>query len=276
MSSWATGDRPITIAILAMGGEGGGVLADWIVNLGERAGYVSQNTSVAGVAQRTGATVYYVELYPPKPGREGDVLREPVLSLFPTPGEVDVVIASELMEAGRAIQRGFATPDRTTLIASTNRVYAMDEKRALADGRVDSNALLEACQISARRFIGADFMQLAVEARSVISASLFGALAGSGALDFPESILRTQFARAARGWQLRSRPSSLGLPQRAFRHRLRHRRRSRRARLPSTSGGGRSTLPRKRRPKLSAGASRSVIRPNLSDPNSVGTRNGLG
>lgn len=185
MSAWNAGRRPITIAILAMGGEGGGVLADWIVAVGERAGYVSQNTSVAGVAQRTGATVYYVEMYPPtEASASANVRSEPVLSLFPTPGEVDIVIASELMEAGRSIQRGFVTPDRTTLIASTNRVYSMDERLALGDGRVDSNTLLEAAHAGARRFIGADFMQLANDARSVISASLFGALAGSGELPF--------------------------------------------------------------------------------------------
>ena len=57
---------------------------------------------------------------------------------MPVPGELDIVLASELMEAGRAIQRGLVTPDRTTLIASTNRVYSMTEKTAIADGRVDA------------------------------------------------------------------------------------------------------------------------------------------
>ena len=61
--------QPIKIAILAMGGEGGGVLADWIVDLGEHNGYLAQTTSVPGVAQRTGATIYYVELYPARAGR---------------------------------------------------------------------------------------------------------------------------------------------------------------------------------------------------------------
>ena len=56
--------QSIKIAILAMGGEGGGVLADWIVDLGEHNGYIPQTTSVPGVAQRTGATIYYVELFP--------------------------------------------------------------------------------------------------------------------------------------------------------------------------------------------------------------------
>src|SRR4051794_31209254 len=108
-------DRPraITIAILAMGGEGGGVLADWIVDLAEHSGYCAQTTSVPGVAQRTGSTIYYLEIFPEAPARAAGKL--PVLALMPVPGEVDIVIASELMEAGRAIQRGLVTPDRTTL-----------------------------------------------------------------------------------------------------------------------------------------------------------------
>lgn len=119
--------RPLTMAILAMGGEGGGVLADWVVAVAESNSYFAQNTSVAGVAQRTGATVYYVEMLPRR--GEDPHQREPILSTMPTPGQVDIVVASELMESGRAIQRGFCTPDRTTLIASTNRVYSMPELR---------------------------------------------------------------------------------------------------------------------------------------------------
>jgi indolepyruvate ferredoxin oxidoreductase beta subunit len=61
--------KPIKIAILAMGGEGGGVLADWIVDLAEHNGYLAQTTSVPGVAQRTGATIYYVEAVPACRGR---------------------------------------------------------------------------------------------------------------------------------------------------------------------------------------------------------------
>ena len=92
MSSWTSGARPLTIAILALGGEGGGVLSDWIVAAAQGAGLIAQNTSVAGVAQRTGATVYYVELFPGSAARpDGSVRDEPIMSIFPTPGEVDVV-----------------------------------------------------------------------------------------------------------------------------------------------------------------------------------------
>ncbi|GAA1851926.1 indolepyruvate oxidoreductase subunit beta family protein [Pseudonocardia alni subsp. carboxydivorans] len=195
--SWYTGTRPITLAILAMGGEGGGVLADWVVAVAEAAGYHAQTTSVAGVAQRTGATVYYAELHPPVPGTDsadGAGRAEPVLSVFPTPGEVDVVVASELMECGRAVQRGFATPDRTTLITSTNRVYSIDEKMHLGDGRVDSAELVAAAGRAAQHLVAADFAAIAEEHRSVISAALFGALAGSGALPFS----RDRFEQAVR------------------------------------------------------------------------------
>lgn len=174
--------RPITIAILAMGGEGGGVLADWVIDLAEHNQYIAQLTSVPGVAQRTGATIYYLELYP----RAGvaDPEHEPVLALMPVPGDVDIVVASELMEAGRAIQRGFITPDRTTLIASTNRVFAMTEKVAMADGRVDEAKLLEACRSAAKTVHAFDMAAIAEATGSVISAVLFGALAGANVLPF--------------------------------------------------------------------------------------------
>jgi indolepyruvate ferredoxin oxidoreductase beta subunit len=125
--------RRITIAILALGGQGGGVLTDWLVSLGEANGYFVQATSVPGVAQRTGSTVYYLEFFP-EDGLNG---RQPALALMPAPGDVDIVIASELMEAGRAILRGFVTPDRTRLIFSTHRVYAISEKSAPGMGVAD-------------------------------------------------------------------------------------------------------------------------------------------
>jgi indolepyruvate ferredoxin oxidoreductase beta subunit len=189
--------RPITIAILAMGGEGGGVLADWIIDLAESNHYVAQLTSVPGVAQRTGATIYYLELYPGAAIAEAG--REPVLALMPVPGDVDIVVASELMEAGRAIQRGLITPDRTTLIASVNRVFSMTEKVAMADGRVDDAKLVEACRAAARTMHAFDMAAIAEAMGSVISAVLFGALAGAGVLPFPRQAFEGAIRRGGVG-----------------------------------------------------------------------------
>src|SRR5438067_7350130 len=189
--------QPIKIAILAMVGEGGGVLADWIVDLGEHNGYIAQTTSVPGVAQRTGATIYYVELFPKAEAERAGAM--PVLALMPLPGDVDVVLASELMEAGRAAQRGLVTPDRTTLIASTHRVYAIDEKTALGDGLADSRNLLSHAEAAAKRFVRFDMAEAAEEAGSVISAVLFGALAGTGVLPFSRAQFEATIERGGVG-----------------------------------------------------------------------------
>jgi indolepyruvate ferredoxin oxidoreductase beta subunit len=195
----ASGARSLNIAVLAMGGEGGGVLADWLVDLGEHNGHLAQATSVPGVAQRTGATIYYVELFPQAAADAAG--RSPVLALMPVPGEVDVVIASELMEAGRAIQRGLVDRARTTLIASTHRVYSIGEKMAMGDGRVDSRVLIDGGRAAAREFIADDFARIAEEAGSVISAVLFGALAGSGCLPFAREAFEDAIRRSGIGVQ---------------------------------------------------------------------------
>ncbi|MDK2760566.1 MAG: indolepyruvate oxidoreductase subunit beta family protein [Sphingopyxis sp.] len=169
----------LNIAILALGGQGGGVLADWIQEVARHEGWLAQGTSVPGVAQRTGSTVYYVELV--KPDDKG---RSPVMAQMPTPGDVDIVIASELMETGRALLRGFSTADRTTLIGSSNRVYSISEKSAMGDGRGSSQKIFDAGRQRSKRFICFDMEEAADKAGSVISSVMFGALAGSGALPF--------------------------------------------------------------------------------------------
>jgi indolepyruvate ferredoxin oxidoreductase, beta subunit len=184
----------IKLAILAVGGQGGGVLTAWIEDVARSAGYAAQATSVAGVSQRTGATVYYVEMAPHRPGDP-----VPVFSLMPAPGDVDIMIAAEMMEAGRSIIRGFVTPDRTTLIASTHRALAVSEKMVPGDGIASSDEVMAAAEIAARRFIAADFDALAVANGSVISASLFGALAGSGALPFPRETFEAAIRAGGKG-----------------------------------------------------------------------------
>jgi indolepyruvate ferredoxin oxidoreductase beta subunit len=185
-------DTIIKLAVLAVGGQGGGVLADWITDVAERNGHVAQSTSVAGVAQRTGATIYYIEM-------ARDTGRRPVFALSPAQGDVDILIAAELMEAGRAVMRGFVTPDRTTLIASSHRIAAVSEKIAPGDGRASSPTVLAAAEAASKRLIAFDMEKIAADAGSVISASLLGALAGSGALPFPRDSYEQAISASGRG-----------------------------------------------------------------------------
>jgi indolepyruvate ferredoxin oxidoreductase beta subunit len=190
-------ERPITILIAALGGEGGGVLADWIIAAAHALDYPVQSTSIPGVAQRTGATTYYVEIYPARMRELG--AKRPVMTLTPAPSYVDVMVASELLEAGRAMLNGYVTPDRTTLIASTHRIYTTMEKMQMGDGRFDSDKILKAAQQLAKRAILTDMQSLAASAGTVINAVLFGALAGSGALPLSRTVCEDAIRKSGKG-----------------------------------------------------------------------------
>jgi len=190
-------DRPFTILVAALGGEGGGVLAEWLVDAATASGYPVQSTSIPGVAQRTGATTYYVEIYP----ATADVLggRRPVLALTPSPGNVDAMLASEFVEAGRAMQNGYVSPDRTTLVASTHRVFTVAEKAALGDGRFDEGKLRKAAETLAKRAVLFDMAEIARQAGTVINAVMFGALAGAGVLPISREACEAAIRKQGKG-----------------------------------------------------------------------------
>jgi len=196
-------DTIIKLAVMAVGGQGGGVLSSWIEAVARANGYAVQATSVAGVAQRTGATIYYLEMAP----MDGGV---PVFSLAPAAGDVDILIAAEMMEAGRAILRGFVTPDRTTLIASTHRSLAVSEKMAPGDGIANADEVERAAEVAAQQLIMHDLEAMAVGAGSVISSSLFGALAGSGALPFSRESFEEAIRASGRGVEASLKAFALG------------------------------------------------------------------
>ncbi len=177
-----SGARPISILIAALGGEGGGVLTDWIVAAAAELGFPVQSTSIPGVAQRTGATTYYIEIVP-VPGDE--LPARPVLALAPGIGDVDIVLASELLEAGRTIAGGFVTPDRTLMIASSARSYLVVEKMAMGDGRYDSARLIKAIETNAQRHLLIDMAALASQSGAMVNAVMLGAIAGCGRLPIP-------------------------------------------------------------------------------------------
>jgi indolepyruvate ferredoxin oxidoreductase beta subunit len=190
--------RPVCILISALGGEGGGVLKDWVVHTAHAAGYPVQATSIPGVAQRTGATTYYVEVFPVKRVDIKD--RWPVLCLSPTAGQVDFFVGSELMEAARQMQAGMVS-GRTTFIASTHRVYTTAEKMAMGDGRFDSDLGLDAARAVAQRAILFDMEAETRKAGTVISAVMFGALIGAlqDALALPRELAEGAIKSGGKG-----------------------------------------------------------------------------
>jgi len=192
MVASAMAGGPIKIAVMALGGQGGGVLAGWLDALALAHRWHVQTTSVAGVAQRTGATIYYVEMAP----GDGPL---PVFALSPAKGDVDIVLAAEGMEAGRAILRGFVTPDRTTMIASTHRLLATAEKTKAGDARAAMERVEAAMARAAKRVIAFDMEAIARTERSVISAALFGALAGAGVLPFARDAFEATIRAAGTG-----------------------------------------------------------------------------
>ncbi len=190
-------ERPITVLVAALGGEGGAVMAEWLMEAATQCGFPAQSTSIPGVAQRTGATTYYLEIYPARRERLGG--REPVMSLTPSPGNVDLMVASELIEAGRAMQNGFVSPDRTTLVASTHRIYTTSEKMQMGDGRFDSERVVAAAKELAKTAVLVDLRALAQASGTVINAVLFGAMAGTGVLPLPREACEAAIRHGGRG-----------------------------------------------------------------------------
>ena len=188
---------PITILVCALGGEGGGVLAEWLYSAAVRAGHSAQSSSIPGVAQRTGATTYYIEVHP-----QNDALlagRRPVFSLNPVPGAIDLLVSSELLETLRQVGAGMASAQRTHIVSSTARALTVAEKMQLADGRADTAALLATLQRHGAEVGLLDFSTLAQEAGCAISAVLFGAIAASGVLPFSRAVFEETIRAVGRG-----------------------------------------------------------------------------
>src|SRR3569833_3342408 len=175
-------ERPIKLSIAALGGQGGGVLTSWLTGIAESEGYLAQATSVPGVAQRTGATIYYLEFFPQAAAAKAG--RDPIMALMPASGDVDCVLASELAEAARAVQRGLVTRDKTTLIASTHQTKTKAEKSTKDEGKANEKQLLELVRTQSKRTVLLNMDAVAESHHSVISDVMLGALAGSGVLPF--------------------------------------------------------------------------------------------
>ncbi len=103
----------------------------------------------------------------------------PILGLNPAPGQVDILLATELLEAARMVHAGFVTPARTLVIAADRRVYATDEKVAMADGRASEDQLRGALKRFSRRLVLADLAAAAADNRSPLNVVMLGVLGGT-------------------------------------------------------------------------------------------------
>lgn len=178
----STNKQPISLLLCALGGEGGGILTDWLVETARHAGYPAQATSIPGVAQRTGATTYYLEVFPVPMAELGG--RRPVFGLNPLPGRLDALVSSELLETGRQIINGLASAAHTLVISSSARALTTGEKMVMGDGRRDPVELLALVNTHSRARHVLDMAALTKQAGTVVSAVMLGAIAGSGLLPF--------------------------------------------------------------------------------------------
>jgi indolepyruvate ferredoxin oxidoreductase, beta subunit len=174
-----------TLLICALGGEGGGVLSEWLVDVARHAGFHAQATSIPGVAQRTGATTYYFEVYPVSiAALEAQGKRRPIFSLNPVPGKLDMMISSELLETARQVTNGLPAKETTHIITSSSRALTTGERMVLGDGRVDSDQLLQLIEANAAQLNVLDMNAVAKDCGTIVSAVMLGAIAASGLFPF--------------------------------------------------------------------------------------------
>lgn len=189
--------KPITLLICALGGEGGGVLTEWLVDIAQASGYAAQSTSIPGVAQRTGATTYYLEVFPvPLAELQG---RRPVFSLNPVPGALDGLVSSELLETARQVGNGMSSPQRTLVITSSSRTLTTAERVVPGDGRTADAPLLQAIAAQSRASQVLDMGRIAKDCGTVVSAVMLGAIAGSGLLPFARKAYETVIRHGGKG-----------------------------------------------------------------------------
>ena len=170
----------IKILIPAVGGQGGGVLTEWLVQTFFLENYDVQGISLPGLSQRGGSTVYYMEAHP----RPASGNKQIIFAQFPVPGEVDIIISQEFLELGRALQLGYGS-DKTTIVTSTHRVFSTLEKMPVGSDIYSDENLRKIASSFSSRFIELDALELSKENgmdELAVNAILLGAVAASGVL----------------------------------------------------------------------------------------------
>ena len=186
-------DRLIKILIPAVGGQGGGLLTEWLLQAFEAEKYDVQSISLPGLAQRGGSTTYYLEAYPLTDGEEV------IFSQFPVPGDVNLILSQEFLELGRVLEKGYGS-DNTVIISSTHRMYSTEEKLPIASGIYEDEKLIEFANEFSKLFIGLNVLSLAKKNgmnELASNAILLGALSASGALPIGKESFEKAIEKAA-------------------------------------------------------------------------------
>lgn len=173
--------RACRVLIGTVGGQGGGVLSDWLVHGLLESGWGATSIGLLGLSQRAGTVTYYCES---APGR--GVQR--VTSIFAVPGEVDLVIGQELLELGRMLAAGLAAP-HAVIVGNSARYLTTAEKMPAEGGVYDTSIIVNAArQLAPDRHYLFDAQRLVVEAGLPplsSNAILLGAAVASPVLNLP-------------------------------------------------------------------------------------------
>ncbi|MFZ5490971.1 MAG: indolepyruvate oxidoreductase subunit beta family protein [Pseudomonadota bacterium] len=184
-------DRATRILIGTVGGQGGGVLSDWLVKGLLNAGWQAQSIGLLGLSQRAGSVIYYCEARP-----FGD--KPPILSAYAAPGDVDLLLAQEFLELGRLLQGGFAHQD-CTVIANTYRYYGTLEKTPAEGGIYPSGVIRKAAEtLSSDSYLFHAQELVAQAGLSLLSSNaiLLGAVVASKVFDLPAEPFRRAIEEA--------------------------------------------------------------------------------
>ncbi|MGH7808043.1 MAG: indolepyruvate oxidoreductase subunit beta family protein, partial [Thermodesulfobacteriota bacterium] len=175
----------VKILIPAVGGQGGGVLTEWLVQAFLLEGFDAQGISLPGLSQRGGSTVYYLESF-----LQANSSKKPVIfSQYPVPGDVDIILAQEFLELGRVLELGYGS-NKTTIVSSTHRVYSAPEKMPIGSGIYSEENLRKLATAFSSLFIGFNALELAKENgldELGINGILLGALGASEVLPLSEA-----------------------------------------------------------------------------------------
>jgi indolepyruvate ferredoxin oxidoreductase beta subunit len=173
--------RILSVLIAAIGGQGGNVLTEWIFSAAELAGYRPMSIALPGLAQRGGATNYYMEIAISQDPR---LLDEVVFGHYPVPGAVDVLLGQEYLELARLVQQGYSSRE-TSILASTHRFYSVTEKMPMYGGVMDSAKLEEMVRAFSGQYVAFDAIGLVRRVgleEVAANAALLGGLAAAGFL----------------------------------------------------------------------------------------------